>query len=48
MRIRTEIAEDFITGLKGLFKEHYIDVPEGSLLISDDKMNVIYRITYTQ
>ena len=26
--IRTEIAEDFITGLKGLFKEHYIDVPE--------------------
>ena len=23
--IRTEIAEDFITGLKGLFKEHYID-----------------------
>ena len=26
--IRTEIAEDFITGLKDLFKEHYIDVPE--------------------
>ena len=26
--IRTEIAEDFITGLKTLFKEHYIDVPE--------------------
>ena len=26
--IRTEIAEDFITGLKSLFKEHYIDVPE--------------------
>jgi len=26
--IRTEIAEDFISGLKTLFKEHYIDVPE--------------------
>ena len=26
--LRTEIAEDFITGLKTLFKEHYIEVPE--------------------
>ena len=26
--LRTEIAEDFITGLKALFQEHYIDVPE--------------------
>jgi hypothetical protein len=26
--LRTEIAEDFITGLKVLFKEHYIEVPE--------------------
>ena len=26
--LRTEIAEDFITGLKALFKEHYIEVPE--------------------
>lgn len=26
--LRTEIAEDFITGLKGLFQEHYIEVPE--------------------
>ena len=26
--IRSEIAEDFISGLKTLFKEHYIDVPE--------------------
>ena len=26
--LRTEIAEDFIQGLKGLFKEHYIEVPE--------------------
>ena len=26
--IRSEIAEDFISGLKNLFKEHYVDVPE--------------------
>jgi regulator of replication initiation timing len=26
--LRTEIAEDFMTGLKALFKEHYIEVPE--------------------
>ena len=26
--LRTEIAEDFIFGLKTLFKEHYIEVPE--------------------
>ena len=32
--IKGEIAEDFITGLKKLFAEHYIDVP-------DDKYNVL-------
>jgi regulator of replication initiation timing len=26
--LRTEIAEDFMSGLKELFKEHYIEVPE--------------------
>lgn len=26
--LRTEIAEDFIEGLKNLFKEHYVEVPE--------------------
>lgn len=26
--LRTEIAEDFILGLKNLFKEHYVEVPE--------------------
>jgi hypothetical protein len=26
--IRSEIAEDFMTGLKNLFQEHYIDIPE--------------------
>ncbi len=26
--IRTEVAEDFMVGLKNLFMEHYIDIPE--------------------
>lgn len=26
--LKTEIMESFITGMKGLFQEHYIDVPE--------------------
>ena len=34
--IRTEIAEDFITGLKDLFKEHYIDVPGEKYNVLDD------------
>ena len=32
--LRTEIAEDFIVGMKSLFKEHYIEIPE-------EKYNVI-------
>jgi hypothetical protein len=32
--LRAEIVEDFITGLKGLFEEHYIDIPT-------DKVDVV-------
>ena len=37
--IRTEIAEDFITGLKSLFKEHDIDVPEEKYNVLEDLTN---------
>jgi hypothetical protein len=36
--LRAEIVEDFITGLKGLFEEHYIDIPE-------DKVDVVEGLT---
>jgi hypothetical protein len=36
--LRAEIVEDFITGLKGLFEDHYIDIPE-------DKVNVVEELT---
>ena len=32
--IRNEITEDFIAGLKGLFEEHYISIP-------DEKVDVV-------
>lgn len=38
--LRTEIAEDFISGLKTLFKEHYIEVPE-------EKYNVLEELQGT-
>jgi hypothetical protein len=34
--LRTEIAEDFIEGLKTLFTEHYIEVPEEKYDVLDD------------
>ena len=34
--IRTEISEEFISGLKNLFKEHYIDVPEEKVDLVDE------------
>ena len=34
--LRTEIAEDFISGLKSLFKEHYIEVPEEKYDVLDE------------
>ena len=44
--IRTEIAEDFITGLKGLFKEHYIDVPEEKYNVLEDLTNQVKELEY--
>lgn len=34
--LRAEIAEDFMTSLQQVFKEHYIDVPEGKVDIVDE------------
>ena len=36
--LRTQLAEEFLTGLQRLFKEHYIDVPES-------KVNVVAKLT---
>jgi hypothetical protein len=36
--VRTDIAESFMSGLKTLFEEHYIDIPE-------DKVDVVTELT---
>ena len=36
--LRSEIVEDFIRGLKGLFEEHYIEIPE-------EKVDVVEELT---
>ena len=36
--LKAEIVEDFITGLKGLFEKHYIDIPE-------EKVDVVEELT---
>ena len=39
--IKGEIAEDFITGLKKLFAEHYIDVPDEKYNVLEDQASKI-------
>lgn len=34
--LRTEIAEEFMSSLQSVFKEHYIEVPEGKADLIDD------------
>jgi hypothetical protein len=36
--LKAEIVEDFMTGLKGLFQQHYIDIPE-------EKVDVVEELT---
>ncbi len=35
--IRSELVEDFMTGLKNLFTEHYIDIPEEKVDLATNK-----------
>lgn len=34
--LRAELAEDFITGLKSLFEEHYIEIPEEKVDVAEE------------
>jgi len=34
--LRTELTEDFISGLKALFEEHYIDIPEEKVSVVEE------------
>ena len=42
--IKGEIAEDFISGLKRLFEEHYIDVPDEKYNVLEDQASKIEEL----
>merc|ERR1712078_189215 len=42
--IKGEIAEDFINGLKKLFEDHYIDVPDEKYDVLEDQASKIEEL----
>ena len=42
--LRAEIAENFMTGLKGLFEENYIEVPESKVDLVDDLADTVEEL----
>ena len=45
--LRTEIAEEFMTSLQAVFKEHYIEVPEGKVDLVDDLSEQVTELEET-
>lgn len=45
--LRTEIAEEFMTSLQSVFKEHYIEVPEGKDDLVDDLNEQVIELEET-
>ena len=45
--LKTEIAEDFMTSLQAVFKEHYIDVPEGKVDLVDELAEQVSELELT-
>lgn len=42
--LRTELTEDFISGLKALFEEHYIDIPEDKVSVVEELGNKVSEL----
>lgn len=45
--LRTEIAEEFMTSLQSVFKEHYIDVPESKVDLVDELSEQVAELEET-
>ena len=41
--LKGEIAEDFISGLKTLFEDHYVDIPDEKYDVLEDTIRKDYR-----
>ena len=44
--LRTEIAEEFMSSLQNVFKEHYIEVPEGKADLIDDLAGLVEDVEF--
>ena len=42
--VRADIVEDFMKGLKGLFTEHYIDIPEEKVDIVEELVSKVEEL----
>ena len=42
--LRSELTEDFISGLKSLFAEHYIDIPEESVPVVEELSSTVEEL----
>jgi hypothetical protein len=42
--LRTEVTEDFISGLRNLFAEHYIDIPEDKVSVVEEMANKVAEL----
>ena len=42
--LRAEIVEDFINGLKGLFTEHYIEIPEEKVDVAEELATTVVEL----
>jgi hypothetical protein len=43
--LRTEVAEDFMLGLKNLFQEHYFEVPSDKVDVLEDMSDTVDEVT---
>ena len=39
--VRSDMVEDFLKGLKGLFEEHYVDIPEEKVDIVEELISKV-------
>jgi hypothetical protein len=44
--LRSELTEEFISGLRNLFAEHYIDIPEDKVSIVEEMGNKVVELEY--
>ena len=42
--LRSELAEDFISGLRNLFQEHYIEIPDEKLDVAEELANQLTQV----